>query len=351
MNGLQFYLRRPMPIVHGHVIHIDTEWALTSISQFQFWQHGSFDPYEGRGEVRDILSVDVSDWGQPGLNGRPARDCNRKEVAEEVWRQLKLSLEQAGADVLRDEDLRAWFLDPDIQPGPTGSLINVEPLLVNLADTWRLRPEAVTAVPNLFLASDYVRTYTDLATMEGANEAGRRAANGILDSIGYNGPRCRLWPLEEPTVLAPFREYDAARFKLGLPWDGSLVSLAVKGLEAAAPELSEVSSLMRDVQPFVSAVEQVKLEVDQLQRDVGMSEAEHLVMKPLEELRDQAAWLDPTTSPVMGPELITAGAGPAESPAESPAAPPDPAAAPPDPTAAPPDPTAAPPDPQPRRPT
>ena len=43
---------------------------------------------------------------------------------------------------------------------------------------------AVTAIPNLFLASDYIQTYTDLATMEGANEAARRAVNGILDARG-----------------------------------------------------------------------------------------------------------------------------------------------------------------------
>jgi len=45
---------------------------------------------------------------------------------------------------------------------------NAEPLLENYVDTWRLRPEAVTRIPNLFLASDYVRTFTDLATMEAA---------------------------------------------------------------------------------------------------------------------------------------------------------------------------------------
>ena len=38
MNGIQFYLRRDIPLGHGHLIHIDTEWALTSISQMQFWK-------------------------------------------------------------------------------------------------------------------------------------------------------------------------------------------------------------------------------------------------------------------------------------------------------------------------
>ncbi|HXW20591.1 MAG TPA: FAD-dependent oxidoreductase, partial [Roseiarcus sp.] len=38
MNGVQYYLRRPVPTARGHVVHIDTEWALTSISQLQFWR-------------------------------------------------------------------------------------------------------------------------------------------------------------------------------------------------------------------------------------------------------------------------------------------------------------------------
>ena len=50
----------------------------------------------------------------------------------------------------------------------------------------------MTRIPNLFLASDYVRTHTDLATMEGANEAARRAVNGILDATGSAAPRLRL---------------------------------------------------------------------------------------------------------------------------------------------------------------
>src|SRR5262249_52815529 len=61
-----------------------------------------------------------------------------------------------------------------------------EPLLVNAVRTWAHRPDAFTNIPNLFLASDYVRTFTDLATMEGANEAARRAVNAILSTSGSN---------------------------------------------------------------------------------------------------------------------------------------------------------------------
>ena len=46
--------------------------------------------------------------------------------------------------------------------------------------SWADRPQAATEIGNLLLASDYVRTHTELATMEGANEAGHRAVNAIL---------------------------------------------------------------------------------------------------------------------------------------------------------------------------
>ena len=129
-----------------------------------------------------------------------------------------------------------------------------EPLLVNLVDTWAMRPEATTAIPNLFLASDYVRTYTDLATMEGANEAARRAVNGLLDAVKFDGPRCELWQLHEPEILAPWRLHDAARFKAGLPWDDSLMQVAAHALRGASPLLNQVRPLLEQVAPFVYPV-------------------------------------------------------------------------------------------------
>jgi uncharacterized protein with NAD-binding domain and iron-sulfur cluster len=168
MNGVQYYLRRDVPTTHGHVIHIDSEWALTSISQLQFWRDVPPDQF-GDSDVRGIISVDVSDWTAPGGDGRPAMQCSREEAVRETWRQLKNSI-NAEQELLRDEDLHSWFLDPDIRTDPErpGMLHNLEPLLVNQVNTWALRPDATTAIPNLFLASDYVRTYT------GKRFAGRR---------------------------------------------------------------------------------------------------------------------------------------------------------------------------------
>jgi uncharacterized protein with NAD-binding domain and iron-sulfur cluster len=212
-------LRHDVPIVPGHVIYIDSEWSLTSISQAQFWS----EPVErfGAGDVGGVLSVDVSDWTTPGpVTGKAAMDCSREEIFTEVWAQLQAHLNSQGSPVLEDSNLVGWFLDTDVrfpevrQEHEVRRDVNLEPLLVNTAGSWAWRPDAVTRVENLFLASDYVRTYTDLATMEGANEAARRAVNGVLDRSGSDRPRCQIWPLQEPQLFAPARLLDELRYTL-----------------------------------------------------------------------------------------------------------------------------------------
>ena len=123
--------------------------------------------------------------------------------------------------------LHSWFLDPDIIPAPDPDPSapqerDGEPLLVNYVNSWDSRPDAYTRIPNLFLASDYARTFTDLATMEGANEAARRATNAILNASGEHAEMCQLWKLHEPTLLVPWRASDQYRYDHGLPWDGKL---------------------------------------------------------------------------------------------------------------------------------
>ncbi|MGO4390636.1 FAD-dependent oxidoreductase [Variovorax sp. M-6] len=269
MNGVQYYLYRDVPEVHGHVIHIDTEWALTSISQFPFWR-SVVPTMLACGHVKDIISVDVSDWTAPGPDGRPAMQCSREEVARETWRQLKRSL-NTEQEILRDEDLHSWFLDSDTAADPTrpGFLANAEPLLVNLVDTWKLRPTAATGLANLFLASDYVRTHTDLATMEGANEAARRAVNALLDAAAFDGPRCEVWPLQEVELLAPWRLHDAARHRAGLPWDASLTQVAAQALRAASPLLDQAGPLMEVMGPFLTPVADALDTVDQAVQGLG----------------------------------------------------------------------------------
>ena len=218
MNGIQFYLAEDVPILRGHSIYLDSAWALTSISQHQFWDKVDLSQF-GDGRVKGIISVDISDWFSDGdrIVKKPAHDCTLQEIKDEVWAQLQAHLKEGGRKQLEDANLVDCHIDPDIVY-PRNDAVNAgnaEPLLVNTIDTWQYRPEAAVEIPNLFLASDYVRTYTDLATMEGANEAARRAVNAILDASGSNAKKCDVWPLHEPIVFGPLREYDYWRFKIG----------------------------------------------------------------------------------------------------------------------------------------
>ncbi|GAB2526697.1 hydroxysqualene dehydroxylase [Nocardia heshunensis] len=218
MTGIQFFLRRTSDIARGHVAYVDSPWSLTSISQGQFWNRTPFSGL-GDGTVQDCLSVDISDWNTPGmLYGKTAKECTHDEIAREVWAQLKVHLNDR-SDLLRDDDLHSWFLDTGIAwDAEQKRNTNADPLLINTAGSWALRPEShVDTLQNLYLAGDYVRTNVDLATMEGASEAARTAVNKLLDVTGSDAARCKLFTLYRAEVLEPFRQLDIARYSAGQP--------------------------------------------------------------------------------------------------------------------------------------
>jgi uncharacterized protein with NAD-binding domain and iron-sulfur cluster len=206
------------------VLYADSPWALTSISEAQFWSDEHL-PGLGDGTVQGVLSACISCWNAPGIVfGKPAIDCTRDEIAYEVWEQIKRSVNVEGRAILQDANLHSHFLDPDLIEDVTGKVHfrDAEPLFVNFTDSWASRPEAVLPTRNMVLASDYVRSFTDVACMEAANEAARRAVNGLLAALGSSADPCALWPLHEPILFAPFRWHDKRRFALGLPWDGHI---------------------------------------------------------------------------------------------------------------------------------
>jgi uncharacterized protein with NAD-binding domain and iron-sulfur cluster len=222
MTGLQFYLDRTVAFATGHTIYIDSPWAVTSIAQSQFWTGYSMADF-GDGTVRDVLSVDVSDWEKDSHRtnaaGVPLRasTCTRDELIAEVWAQIEEHINVPGAtDTLSWANVLAVHLDPAIRyPAAGAPPANDTPLLVNLPGSFAKRPRAATAIPNLYLAADYVQTHTDLASMEAANEAGRRAANGVLERSGVAAVRARIWPFHEPWIFLPARTLDRLRFSLG----------------------------------------------------------------------------------------------------------------------------------------
>jgi uncharacterized protein with NAD-binding domain and iron-sulfur cluster len=222
MNGIQFYLTEDVPLARGHQAYTDSPWALTAISQRQFWDDGPFDiGSDNGGVVQGVLSAIISDWETPGtVYDKTARECSREEIKTEVWNQLTTHLNR-DAERLSEDILYDWVLDPAIVETENG-MANTEPLLINTVNSLRYRPRAVTDAPNLVLAADYVRTETDLATMESANEAARRAVRGILDRAGSYADLPEVWGLDEPRLFDPPKRQDEVAFRLGLPHPGEV---------------------------------------------------------------------------------------------------------------------------------
>lgn len=217
MVGIQFFLREKVELTKGHITFIDSPWALTALTQGQFWSERDFPADYGDGTAVDCLSVDISNWDAKGmLYGKPAKECSPDEVAAEVLAQIRYH--HTAGELLPEGIIHSWFLDPGVVWDATaGRNTNETPLLVNTVGSWNDRPEARTKVPNLFLAGDFVRTNVDLATMEGANESGRKAANAILASAGSNAAPAATYKLWRNPALMPLQALDAVTYKLGLP--------------------------------------------------------------------------------------------------------------------------------------
>jgi uncharacterized protein with NAD-binding domain and iron-sulfur cluster len=217
MNGIQFFLNKmPAEAVKGHVAFLGSAWALTSIDQGLFWKRDIQADY-GNGSVVDVYSVDISNFFAPGiLYGKEAVDCTAQEIANEVWAQLKQGL-NVDTQVLTDDMLVTWFLDPAVTFPTGGPAVSTEPLLINTAGSLPDRPNSYTSIPNLFLAADYVKVNVDLATMEGANEAGRQACNAILQATGSSATPASLGKLWQPSQLDPEFDEDAKRYAAGQP--------------------------------------------------------------------------------------------------------------------------------------
>jgi uncharacterized protein with NAD-binding domain and iron-sulfur cluster len=254
MVGAQFFLREDIALPKGHLFFPDSPWALSAIAQAPFWNTsgaGLFRDRFGDGEVGGVLSVDISDWNQPGkFVNKPAKLCSKEEILKEVWGELKDGINRNGEEILTDKHLyRVWNLDQDIEfSASNGGLpVNRSPLLVHPPGSWECRPGARTGIRNLMLASDYVRTETILACMEGANEAARHAVRAILESDERDPSGCEVWPLREISAFDRAKEIDHVAFTARLQGDRALPesSFFEGGSRSRPASLDEVRRMER----------------------------------------------------------------------------------------------------------
>jgi uncharacterized protein with NAD-binding domain and iron-sulfur cluster len=277
MNGVVFYLCCDAPVIDGHITFSKSAWAMTAISQNQFWNSYSLPTVNGK-YVKTILSVVISDWHTQDENGRTAKSYdNEDELIAAAWAHVvktefdvfdengnirpiqkddmlcgyltetivkhpqmnqqtgfpELNTDNFGRLSENDlERLRDWTLQRLIEKRRS-PLITDEPLLINKIGTWSRRPQSYTRLENLFLASDYIKTETDLATMEAANEAAKRAVNNIIDNrkeelfrqkkywsaFWLRKVRIRKYrPFFIWYVLTPLKWLDYYRYKWGMDW-------------------------------------------------------------------------------------------------------------------------------------
>ena len=217
MNGVKLFLSANRPIDRGVVVYANAPWALSSVNQAQIWADDFASTY-GDGRVHDSLSVVIANWHAPGvIYGKPASECTPRQVVHEVWEQLKRSVNKPGkTPVLTDDLLISWDIDPGMIQRD-GKLISDDPLVLPTVGTRPARPGAATAIPNLTLAGDYLSVDSLIATMEGANEAGRLAANAILERAGSRAAPVDVFPHFRPPEWDALKTLDDDRYSNGQP--------------------------------------------------------------------------------------------------------------------------------------
>lgn len=225
MVGAQIALGKDEPMVAGHVFYPSSAWALTSVSQAQFWANrGNLESRFGDGNTRGVLSVIISDWDTGSDEFPKAFDTtSRADLIDVLKKQLRHELTNANID-LSDGNITGIHLDEAVNRNG-GQWTNETKLLLHPPGAYAARPNVQGSIKNLLLAGDYIKTDVKLATMESANESARLAVNVIFDDDLL--PAVPVWPLSEPPTLEPFKKLDQAYFDLGLdhPMDEPPLSL------------------------------------------------------------------------------------------------------------------------------
>ena len=186
-----FYLREDVPMVEGHAIYVDSKWALTSISQRQFWR--GFDLGRSATAASAGSCPSTSRTGRASRRlGKIAMQCSREECSTRCGRSCRTASRTSTAAS------RAPFLDPAIEsrtprrPPTSSRCWSTPPARGPTGPTRRPDPEPA---PGLGLRAHAHRP----ATMEGAN--GRRGGPSTGSSTraaprrrGTRSGRCASQP-------------------------------------------------------------------------------------------------------------------------------------------------------------
>lgn len=162
----------------------------------------------------DLLSCGVGMWDVPGLNGKKAINCNRDELARECWAQISNSQH----NLKLPKTLPKWNIwDSFVFNEDTGELTTFEPKFSNNINTLPFRPQNKDKhILNLYHATSYTLTNTNVYNMESAAEAGVTTAQLILSrsSIYSKNKKNECMNNTIPLYLKIVRCIDLKLFKL-----------------------------------------------------------------------------------------------------------------------------------------
>jgi protoporphyrinogen oxidase len=156
MAALHLRIRKRLPDLPGeHVFFHASRYALSFIEVGRLWGDA----------VMPHLSFISSNYGPlNAVSEEGAKDLLLEEICEYL--------------PITPADVEHWQMNPNVGV----------PLFINTIGAWPCRPRGNTAVPNLYLAGDYVRNAIDLACMEGAVSSALDTAAMMLRDAGETGP-------------------------------------------------------------------------------------------------------------------------------------------------------------------
>ena len=201
-------------MVKGHAIYIDSEWALTLISQRQFWR--GFD-FEQTGDGRVGGDPRGRRLGLGAAQPPAGRDRDAVLTPTRCSTRCGRSSPTTSTGPRRGANVVHALPDPAIEfPNPTEAA-NLEPLLVNTDVSSADRPDAVTRdpepLPRLGLRAHPHRPGPDGGRRRGG--AARRQRDP--EATGSSAPRCESGRCASPARSALARAIDSMRWKLFQP--------------------------------------------------------------------------------------------------------------------------------------
>ena len=168
--------------------------------------------------VKSAWSITVCTAYIPGIMfNKPFNQCSYEEITTEIWQQIirnktfKKIFNQYNNFILTTNNIIQWSPLWPTYHFNNSHLTTTEPKFTNNAGTYSLRPNYLTHINNLYIATAYIKETIDVFSMEGACIAGKLVANAISKkSYPPSIPK-------RPSLFSPLRSFDAIAYKFGLP--------------------------------------------------------------------------------------------------------------------------------------